>query len=356
MSFTKYYPQFPIARIRRNGTSDEILDCDNDKYRKSFGENAHKECISGLDFCNKNSDNETYEWSLNSTISYPVNRNGNSQATICGDCISTSNNPKAIRVNDDGSLSCADILNNFYVNNQNVQAECPDGSTGTTDDKRVCRGIELADAQNPPEQPDEPTEQLQRDLPDSNQDVPDENSGNEDSIQAEGNQEPEEPTGQDNDSPTEETSPQTPISQIAEPTDEPSDSGEDLPQTNDNQQPEEPTDQDGDSSTEEISDGSLGGAPDSNQDVPDENSGNEDSIQAEGNQEPEEPTGQDNDSPTEETSPQTPISQIAEPTDEPSDSGEDLPQTNDNQQPEEPTDQDGDSSTEEISDGSLGDT
>ena len=97
-------------------------------------------------------------------------------------------------------------------------------------------------------------------IPDSNQDGSDESPISGELTQTDGSQETEEPTGQDNDSPTEETSPQTPISQIAEPTDEPSDSGEDLPQTNDNQQPEEPTGQDGDSSTEEISDGSLGGA------------------------------------------------------------------------------------------------
>ena len=63
MEISKYYPRYP--------SNEGAADCAAGTFRKTFGLGAHVSCMPGLDFCNKDNDDDVYEWDLVSSI-FPI--------------------------------------------------------------------------------------------------------------------------------------------------------------------------------------------------------------------------------------------------------------------------------------------
>ena len=75
------YPNYPFANKDA---------CESRHFRQTFGADniIHRECLNELDFCNKDADGDTYNWSKNSSISYTQNPNGATKEEICASCTS----------------------------------------------------------------------------------------------------------------------------------------------------------------------------------------------------------------------------------------------------------------------------
>ena len=126
------YPNYPFANKDA---------CESRHFRQTFGADniIHRECLNELDFCNKDADGDTYNWSKNSSISYAQNPNGATKEEICASCTSNDASVKALFRNVDGSLECRDLLDSQFVEN-NVITDCPQDSF-VSEDRLHC--IEL---------------------------------------------------------------------------------------------------------------------------------------------------------------------------------------------------------------------